>query len=386
MSSSEHKKPRLLFVNYSLGLGGIETLLLELCRHIKRDGRIEPSICIFEENGRIRNEFESLGVPVYELKKRHGTDLSLPWRVRRLIKKQKIDLLHAHNQGAWLYGGVGAVLAGCKLVYTEHSPLSKFSDSSQKRLRPVFRWLAKKTVLVTTVANHLVEDLVAQTDVPREKIRVIYNGIAIEQFQSRVDRKAILTELGLSADDRIVGILASFSEAKDHANLLQAFSRVVGELPQAVLLLCGQGPLEMDLKRQTASLGLKKSIRFLGVRRDVVKMLNLFDVFVLSSVREGLPISVLEAMAAGCPVVGTSIPGIAELVEHEHSGLLVPPKHPELLADALVRMLSEPALAETLSRAGQQKVTGVFSFATMTQRYISLYEQIVSNVPISRID
>ena len=381
MNCSKHKKPRLLFINYSLGIGGIETLLLELCRYLVRDESIEPAICIFEGQGHIEEEFKSLGVPVYELPKRDGWDLSLAWRVRKLIREHRFDLVHAHNQAAWLYGGLGAWMSGCKLIYSEHSPLSKFSVSSQKRLRPVFRQLARKTILVTTVANHLVEDLVIHAGVPREKIRVIYNGIEMSLFRVKLDREQMLEELGLPAGSQIIGILASLTEAKDHATLLLAFRQVVREIPQAVLLVCGSGPLESALRQQVVSLGLENNVRFLGVRRDVAMLLQLFDVFSLSSVREGLPISILEAMAAGCPVVATNIPGNAELVEHGRYGLLVAPRDPEQLAAALIRLLSDPGLARTLGERGRQRVAREFRFTTMIQHYVSLYNQVLDSPP-----
>lgn len=382
--SGKRRKYKLLFINYSLGMGGIETLLLELCRHLVEDGKITPSICVFEKRGHIRNEFEALGVPVHVLKKREGLDITLPWRVRNLIKEHGFDLVHAHNQGAWLYGGMGTVLAGCKLLYTEHSTIAKYSVPSQKRLRVVFRRLAKKTTLVTTVAKHLVHDLMAQIGVPEEKILTIYNGIDASLFQVDVDRKSLLKELGVSSSDKIVGILASLTEAKDHATLLNAFAQVVSKVPESVLLICGAGPLETTLKEQAESQGLIQRVRFLGVRRDVANLLKVFNVFVLSSVREGLPVSILEAMAAGCPVVATNIPGNAELVEHGRSGLLVSPRHPEKLAESIVRVLQDTEFSKMLAETGRKRVAEEFSFDAMIRSYLSLYEHMLSGKPISR--
>lgn len=369
---------KLLFVNYSLEMGGIETLLLELSRAMKAGSRYEPGICVFEAEGKLRKEFEAIDVPVHVVQKRRSRDYSLPFRVRSLIRQENYDLVHAHNQVSWLYGGLGAVLAKRALIYTEHTSLEKFQPSQQKNLKRTLRLLGKKTKLVTTVAKHLTPSLIQDIGIPNEHIRNIYNGIDPAPYQIEIDREEKLHELGLPSASKIVGIVASLTDAKDHATLLRAFAQVIRKVPEARLLIVGEGPLEDSMRTLMTALDIGSHVRFLGVRRDIPELLQLFDVFTLSSLIEGLPISLLEAMAGECPVVATRIPGVDELV-NDVSGILVPHSSPEEQADALIRVLTEKGLAQILGEGGRKRVLDEFSFDVMIHAYLSCYDEVLEH-------
>ncbi|BAO45448.1 glycosyltransferase [Thiolapillus brandeum] len=374
MSRTGKTRRKILFINSSLGMGGIETLLLELCRDMKTQGCYEPGICIFETEGVLQNEYEALGVPVYIIPKKPGLDYSLPFKIRRLIRKEHYDLVHVHNQMSWLYGGTGAILARRPLVYTEHTSLEKFTPEQQRKLKTILFWIGRKTAQVTTVAKHLIPSLEKDLGIPGDRITNIYNGIDPEPYQLEIDRARKLEELGLPADSRVVGIVASLTQAKDHVTLLRAFARVLQDVPAAQLLVAGQGPLKEQIVAETAALGIGGHVHFLGVRRDIPELLQVFDIFTLSSLIEGLPISLLEAMASGCPIVATRIPGVDELVD-EKSGILVPHSHPEELAAALVRVLVDDELAHSLGNGGRQRILDEFSFEGMIKAYLSCYDK-----------
>lgn len=365
---------KLLFVNYSLEMGGIETLLLELSRALKAGSRYQPGILVFKSAGKLQKEFEAIGVPVHVLQKRRARDYFLPLRVRTLIKQEGYDLVHVHNQMSWLYGGIGTVLAGKSLIYTEHTSLEKFQPAQQQNLKRILRLLGKRTRIVTTVAKHLIPSLVDDIGLPRSCIKNIYNGIDPSPYQIEIDREEKLRELGLPSASKIIGIVASLTEAKDHATLLRAFARVLPQVPEARLLIVGEGPLEKSMRNLMGTLDISGHVHLLGVRRDIPELLQLFDVFTLSSLIEGLPISLLEAMASACPIVATRIPGVDELVS-EDSGLLVSHSSPHEQADALVRTLTEKDLACRLGQGGRQRVLEKFSFDAMIQSYLSCYDE-----------
>jgi len=377
MGHSSQRPRKLLFINYSLGMGGIETLLLELCKAMKAGSNYDPAVCVFEAQGVLEKEFERIGVPVHVVQKQRNRDYLLPFKLSRLIKNESYELVHVHNQMAWLYGGIGAILAGKPLLYTEHTFLQKFKPSQQRHMKRLLFWVGRKTRLVTTVAKHLIPGLEQDMGIPHERIRNIYNGIDPAPYQLTIDRERKMRELGLSPKKRIVGIVASLTEAKDHATLVKAFSLVLRDVPDAVLLIVGEGALEADIRSLVASLNIGEHVCFLGVRRDIPELLQLFDVFTLSSLVEGLPVSLLEAMASGCPVVVTRIPGVDELVD-ERSGVLVPHSNPEEQAAALVRLLTHEDMAQMLASAARQRVLDEFSFAAMTQAYLSCYDDILS--------
>lgn len=376
MSRTGKTTRKILFINSSLGMGGIETLLLELCRDMKTQGCYEPGICIFETEGVLQNEYEALGVPVYIIPKKQGLDYSLPLKIRRLIRAQSYDIVHVHNQMSWLYGGSGAILARRPLVYTEHSSLEKFTPRQQRKLKAVLSLIGKKTIQVTTVAKHLIPSLEEDLGIPANRITNIYNGIDPAPYEIEIDRAQKLEELGLPADSKIVGIVASLTAAKDHVTLLRAFSVVLQQVPKAQLLIAGQGPLKDQVVAETAALGIGDHVHILGVRRDIPELLQVFDVFTLSSLVEGLPISLLEAMASRRPIVATRIPGVDELVD-EKSGILVPHSNPEELGKALATVLSDEALAHSLGNGGRQRILDEFSFGGMIRAYISCYDEIL---------
>ena len=377
MNGQITRKPRrLLFVNYSLEMGGIETLLLELSRAMMAGDRYRPGVCVFEAGGKLQGEFEAIDVPVHIVRKQRSRDYLLPFRMRNLVRRERYDLVHAHNQVSWLYGGLGALFAGRPLVYTEHTSLAKFQTAQQKHLKSALRLLGNKTRLVTTVARHLIPSLERDIGIPSARIRNIYNGIDPAPYQIRIDRNRKMQELGLPPDSRIIGIVASLTEAKDHATLLRAFAHVLQDVPDARLLIVGEGPLEAGMRKLVDELAIGDHVHFLGVRRDIPELLQLFDVFTLSSLIEGLPISLLEAMASACPVVATRIPGVDELVSDD-AGILVPHSSPREQAAALVRVLTENGLAQRLGQGGRDRVLQQFSFDAMIRSYLSCYDDVL---------
>ena len=380
MNGQITRKPRrLLFVNYSLEMGGIETLLLELSRAMMAGDRYRPGVCVFEVGGKLQGEFEAIDVPVHVVRKQRSRDYLLPFRMRNLIRREGYELVHAHNQVSWLYGGLGALFAGRPLVYTEHTSLAKFQTAQQKHLKTALRLLGKKTRLVTTVARHLIPSLEQDIGIPTSRIRNIYNGIDPEPYQIEIDRRLKRQELGLPLGGKIIGIVASLTHAKDHITLIRAFALVLAQLPQVRLLIVGEGPLEGKIRSEIQTLGIDSHVHFLGVRRDIPELLQLFDVFTLSSVIEGLPISLLEAMASSCPVVATSIPGVDELV-NDDCGLLVSPSNPEEQAAALVRVLKDDGFAVKLGLGGRQRVLDEFSFDAMIQSYLFCYDHVLHDL------
>jgi len=370
---------RLLFVNYSLEMGGIETLLLELSRAMMAGRAYRPGVCVFQSGGKLQKEFEAIGVPVHVIQKRRSRDYLLPFRIRGLIRREGYEIVHAHNQVSWLYGGLGAFFSRVPLIYTEHTSLEKFQTAQQKHLKVALRLLGGKTQLVTTVAKHLVPSLEHDIGIPVSRIRNIYNGIDPAPYDINIERREKLEELDLPLSSKIIGIIASLTEAKDHATLLRAFSIVLDQVPEARLLIVGEGPLEKEMRSLVKVLAIDNHVHFLGVRRDIPELLQLFDVFTLSSLIEGLPISLLESMASACPVVATRIPGVDELVTDD-AGILVPHSSPDEQARALIKMLTKPELAKILGQGGRNRVLQEFSFNAMIQNYLSCYDELLAGM------
>jgi sugar transferase (PEP-CTERM/EpsH1 system associated) len=373
MNTAHH----VMYVNYSLGIGGIETLILELCRRLDRT-RYAPSVCVFEAGGKLQKEFEQLGVPVHVLAKAKGTDLALPVRLARLFREHKVSIVHTHNPFAWLYGCLGARLAHLPLVHTQHNSMRHPSGAHRGKWIIAEKMLSLLTGRITAVSASVADYMVQVERISRGKIDVILNGIDPAAYVRATDAAATKRGLGLQDVPLIIGNIARFYPAKDQRTLVRAFATVAAVVPGARLLLVGDGPQKAATARFAAEAGIAGKVLFLGQRRDIPELLQIMDIFVLSSVKEGLPIALLEAMAAGVPVVATDVDGNPELVRNGVTGIVVPPRSPEAMARAILRLHADRRLAGEMGSRGHQRVRDDFAFETMIHKYEHLYAQCIA--------
>jgi glycosyltransferase involved in cell wall biosynthesis len=182
--------------------------------------------------------------------------------------------------------------------------------------------------------------------------------------------------LGADEDDFVIGCAARLSEEKDHAGLLRAFADLAAVEPRAMLACAGDGPLAESLRARTAATGLADRVRWLGTVEDMPTFYASLDVCVLNSTREGLPLSLLEAMAFGIPVVATDVGGVGELLQGS-AGVLVPPSEPSRLASELASLSSDPTRAQRMGRVGEARVRAEYSVDRMADEYVALYHQLV---------
>jgi len=358
-------KKNILFVNYSLAVGGIETLILRICKKLDKE-KFSAQICVFEVNGGLQNEFEAAGVKTHVIKKNKGIDFWLILKLMLLFRREKINAVHAHNQSAWLYSSVAAKLLNIPLIYTEHTIIDKSS------WLPVERLLSKITFQITTVAASVANFIIKKAAVPARKVKVLYNGIDAVAYNTGLALKR--EDFFLKDTDFVIGNVASLLPKKNHKTLLLSFELVLKKIPQAKLLIAGDGPLRQELISLSESLGIKDSVFFLGIRKDIARVLRVFDVFALSSIREGFPMVLLEAMAAGLPVVATNVDGNPELVLDGETGLLVPPNDPAALAGAIIRIFEDKILARQMGIKGKGVVMSRFVFDDMVKEYEKTYE------------
>ena len=360
---------RVMHVLNTLETGGAEHVVLNVAQHLDR-AAFDVHVCSLAGDGPLAREFQALGVPVHAVRRRPGVDLGLPFVLARLIRRERIDLVHTHNAGPWLYGGLAAKLAGARLCHTEHSNLFPH----QRRMLRAERWLARWTEVIISDSEKVKRHLVERQGVPAGKIRVVVNGVDTRRFGAEGGAPAQARRLlGLNGDQPVVGTVGRLVPVKDHRTLLAAFRRVAEQHPAGRLVIVGDGPLRGDLVRLAGTLGLSDRVRFLGERRDIPQLLRAFDLFVLSSVSEGMPLTVLEAMAAGVPVVATRVGGVPEAVVDRETGWLVPPGDPESMAGAVLALLADPARRAALGRRAQERACGQFDVQQMADAYARAY-------------
>lgn len=358
---------RIVQVTYSLGIGGSEVLARDIAACLKRDG-LAPAVAALEKGGALEKDFEALGIPFYVAGRKPGEYLSAMWRLYRFFRKLRPDVVHTHHLYELFYSVLGAKLVGARLVHTEHERFSLRGRKARLYLKVLSHFCDR----ITTVAEEVTEYIHREVGVGREKLLTIGNGVDLERYKARpsgLSRKA----LGLSEGDRVAVNVARLERVKDHDTLLDAFGAVRRADSSARLLIVGDGGMRAHLEERCKALSLSGCVKFLGARRDVPEILALSDVFVLSSVEEGLPIAILEAMASAKPVVSTGVGGIGGVVEDGVSGLLVQPGSPSGLAAAIKRVFDDRDYARSLGQRGRAIMEERFDFKDTIDMYRKVY-------------
>ena len=359
---------RVLHVLNTLETGGAEYLVLNIARTLDRS-RFDLLVASMEGDGEIGEELRKLGVTTFTLNRRHGIDPLLVPKLTRLIRREKIELVHTHNVAPWLYAGVAARLAGAEVCHTEHSSLFP----QQRALKKAERMLGRITKAVICDGEDVRRQLIEEQRLSPRNVVTIHNGVDTELFGRYGDRAAARAKQSLGEDTLVVGTVARLEPVKDQATLLRAFERVAATLPLARLVLVGDGSLRGALEEQAAGPGLAGRVLFWGRRADVADLLPAFDVFVLPSQSEGLPLTILEAMASGLPCVATAVGAVPEAIVEGQTGFLVPPGDQDQLAASLLRLLRDPPLRRYMGLEGQKRARSLFDLRAMTRRYEDLY-------------
>jgi sugar transferase (PEP-CTERM/EpsH1 system associated) len=363
-----------MHVVHTLMVGGMERLVVDLVDGLSAD-RYDRYVCCLDQRGPLADELDRHGVTVYCLNKGPGVRWSLPWRICRLIRGLGVTVVHTHNLSGLLYGGVAAAMARVKsIVHTEHGwEIDHYRSPTVQRLERLLPLLPSRVV---AVSQPLFDELRYVHRIPLNRLHLISNGVRIERSRT-TPPPDLRTRLGIAERDRVIGIIARLVPVKDHRTMLQAMAAVIRAIPEARLLVVGDGPLRAELETEAACLGIAPRVTFLGLRHDIPELLSLLEVFVLSSQSEGMSITILEAMAARRPVVATDVGGTSWLVHHEKNGLLVPSRAPNCLAQAILRLLNDRAWAAQLGEAGYALVRERFQLAHVVQQYDAVYRELI---------
>ncbi len=363
------------FVN-NLDMGGLERLVLDLAQCQLANGH-EPAIYCLTHPGRLASEAERSGIKVRAFEKPPGVHPSTVFKIARQLRIDRPDVLHLHNHLVHHYGVVAGKLAGVPVfVNTRHRAeqtlISSPNGSSisttptDKKSDLIFRATLPFVDSVVLISESTRSFFIQHCGVPASKTRVILNGAHLERYLETPANPG-------AAFPRVrFGIAARLVPAKDHYTLLRAFASVVGEIPLAELAIAGDGPLRQDLESFTQELKLTDRVRFAGALPDTTKFLSELDIFVLSSLNEGLPIALLEAMAAGLPIVATRAGGIEEAAVDGQNAYLAQPGDAEGLAQAMIRMAGRADLAE-MGAAGREMVKTRFSIDQSWAEYHKLF-------------
>jgi glycosyltransferase involved in cell wall biosynthesis len=306
---------------------------------------------------------------VYPLPMAGDLDIRFIWRLRRIIKRERPDILHLHSRrGADTLGGVAAKLSRAKSV------LSRRVDNPEHPLVARLKYALYDRVI--TISEGIGEVLIKE-GVPGGKIDCVHSAVDAGLYTGKCDGEWFRKEFGMPSRFRTVGMVAQFIERKGHRYLLSAVPDVLNSMPQVKFVFFGKGPLEEKLRGLCRSLNIDDSVRFAGFREDLERVLPCLDVLVHPAEMEGLGVSLLQAAASGVPVVATRVGGIPEIVRDGVNGLLIPPRNPEAISEAVIKLLGDPERARAMGAEGRRIVREEFSIEAMVEGNLKVYEKLL---------
>ena len=362
---------RLLLVADSLDVGGAERHVVDLASALARQGHSVTLACSIQ--GALAPLAEQAGVRVQALLRRLIKRRKSPrytWELARLVRRECFDLVHAHMFSSALASAEALAGTETPLVITEHSQAAWRSPYACR----CSQWAYSRAKHIIAVSREIKWRLVEQDGVPYDRVSVIMNAVSPAPLQALIKAPDIP---GVSEASALVGVVTRLQPEKGVAYFIEAAAAILQRLPRVHFLIVGDGPRRRALQMYAEQLGIQKQVHFLGFRLDARAIVASLDVLVVPSLSEGTPLVTLEAMAAGVPVVASSVGGIPEQVKHEGEGLLVPPGNALALGEAILRLLANPSWARMLGQAGRQRVAAQFRLETMVKQTEDLYRALL---------
>ena len=329
------------------------------------------TVLVCPEGSAIANAARGVVDKVYEMPMGGDLDLGFIRRLKWVLKEEQADLVHLHSRrGADVLGGIAARWAGVKSV------------CSRRVDNPESPWIAKlKYRLFTQVVtiSHGIREVLLSEGVPADKVLCVHSAVDVERFDRAPEREWFLQEFQLPASAKVLAVIAQLIHRKGHRHLFAALPEVIEKHPEVQVLLFGKGPKAEELQQQIEQQGLAEHVRLIGFRDDLHRVMANFYGVVHPADMEGLGVSLLQAAAAGVPMIGTRAGGIPEIVRDGENGILIEPQNVAQLRDALLRLLADEQQARAWGQAGKQIVKQEFSIEAMVEGNFKVYQQLLAN-------
>lgn len=339
-------------------------MLLDLVRRLPSE-IFDVKVATTVRGGALVEDFKNTGISAYIFDKKSKLGLGVIWKLWRFLRKEKPDIVHTHLFGGDTWGRIAAILARVPvIVSTEHN--MNFDEGWIKR--KVKKFLSHFTKKIVAVSEAVKNYSVSRDKIKAKKITVIVNGIDLDKF-------ALIPEKEFS-NPPVIGIIGRLEEQKGHKYLFEALNLI--KIIPWILWVVGDGSKKNELERLAKDLNLRERIIFLGARKNIPEILSGIDIFVMPSLWEGLGLAVLEAAAAGKPIVASCAGGIPEIIEDRKTGILVEPKNVKSLADGLERILLGKIDAREMGGRAREIVKEKFSAERMVEAYEKLYKELLA--------
>ena len=364
----------------ALDVGGLERIVLDLVRVGRRQGHRVSVVCL-ERPGTLAPAAEAEGATVVSLDKLPGRRPELVPKAVESLRVLRPDVIHTHAVGAlWYLGQAARAIGSVPTVHTEH--IDNVGKAAGRFAKLKTRLLWNRAGRFASSFCGVSEDVSRSAGrwgtVPRSKLRTVLNGIDLDRYERSEERAGVRVELGIPLGARVIGTVGRLNEVKRQDHLIRALNALGADSADVRLLLVGDGPERGTLERLVAELGLSARVHFAGYQSAPERFLPAMDVFALTSRLEGLPLALLEAWAAGLPVVSSAVGGVPKVVRDGETGLLFPNGDEPALVRALRELLNDPAKAARLAAAGRAVVRRDYSLERMASEYEALYRAAIA--------
>jgi len=367
-----NKKPRVLHLIDSSGFYGAERVIITLCRSMSHHPDFHPLLgCIVGKNSALPEVAvvaEENGIEVIPIVQDVKFDW---WSIKKIIKTHDIDIIHSHGYKSSILAHWAEGFSGARILITCHL----WTNATFKlRIYAFLEALIMRAVHTVVAVSGAIKENIGKMGVSADKVEVIFNGIDLAKWQpdKNLNVAEYKKQLGVAPDSTILGLFGRLYEQKGHEYLFHALNKI--KKNNIELICVGDGPLEFELKKLAAQLGLTSRIHFLGFRSDVRELLLITDLFVMPSLDEGLPMALLEAMSMGKAIVVTPVGAIPSVIDDGQNGILVPRGSIDELTKTITSLTSNPAQMELIGSNAPKKVKQQFSGEAMTARYLSIYQ------------
>ncbi len=356
-----------------LGIGGLEKVLVTIALNLNKE-KYNVSVWCVNKGGFFADKLAEEGIDVKILNISTSRNPIAIYRLYKLLKHYKIDIIHTHAYSAGTVGRISAFLARVPVIISHNHSVHNYYNKYYHLVEWALSLITDRIICVSDIVNKFANET---QGINAERLMTIYNGTNdIYPVHRNVTIK-LKEELGVPPEHTVIGTITHMEEHKGVLYLIQTASYLLKSRKDLIFLLVGDGAQEKELRKLSANLNIEKNVLFTGERSDIPEILSLIDIFILPSLREGLGLSILEAMASGRPVIATNVGGIPEVVTDGVSGILVPPKNPEALQDAMVELLDDKEKQETMGFNGKRIYSERFNFRTMVDKIEELYDLLI---------
>jgi len=365
-----NKRINIVHVVPDIGIGGLSKVVVDISRNIDKNKYNVSVYAIRKCEEEFTQYLIKAGINVthgQEMNQKYGYAAFVD--IGNYLRRVKADIVHTHNTGAFIDGTMGAIIARVPIrIHTDHARL--YPDKRRYLLaEKILSYFVKKIV---AVSEHTKNDLMKYQKISENKILVIPNGIDLGETEN-IDKENKKRELGISNGAHIIGLGVRLEEQKGIKYLIRAMPCILKNVPGTVCLVAGEGSKRKDLENEALKLGISDSVIFIGVRRDMMEIVQVMDVYVLPSIWEGLPLVILEAMAMKKPIVATAVGGTPTAIKDGETGKLVVPENEAALSEAIIMLLRDKKRARQLGENAYKYYNEKFTVKKMLEGYESLY-------------